>query len=244
MHKEKAGGGTIAAKGGKGGYATGTLHLEVGQKLYMYTGNSGTGDSWNGGGARLDANDYKNGGGGGTDIRLTNGNWDTSAGLNSRILVAGGGGGSIAECVVRHRCWIEEWFAYDVWIPERAPHIQPQRMATYQFPLSTQIQVLTRHFLRLCRSLLRSLSTARNQFQRQLLLPLQLRPIQWWWRILVGMLPERQVCCRFIPRAKIARSMVAPGSSCSTKLTTAAEHLTAVDPQLLLDRAASHLPLL
>ena len=75
-----------------GAYTKGEIELEEDDKLYLYIGksttstanskvfNNGTGDGggWNGGGS--------------TDIRLTNGDWDNFNSLKSRIMVAGAGG--------------------------------------------------------------------------------------------------------------------------------------------------------
>lgn len=73
-------------KGGRGGYASGVIHLSLDDTLYVYIGGSGqTGGlagGWNGGGAGINYN----GGGGATDIRVE-GNT-----LYHRIIVAGGGG--------------------------------------------------------------------------------------------------------------------------------------------------------
>ncbi len=71
--------------GGRGGYAKGVLSLSAGDTLHVYVGGQGTGctsSRW-----------WSTGGGGATDFRLVSGSWNSSAGLNSRILVAGGGGG-------------------------------------------------------------------------------------------------------------------------------------------------------
>jgi hypothetical protein len=71
--------------GGRGGYSSGDAYLIAGTYLYIYVGSHGTGStsaSWG-----------STGGGGATDIRLVNGAWNNSAGLYSRIIVAGGGGG-------------------------------------------------------------------------------------------------------------------------------------------------------
>jgi hypothetical protein len=71
--------------GGRGGYAKGDVTLTAGQTIQVYVGQQGTGclnSSWR-----------STGGGGATDFRLTGGNWNDNAGLLSRILVAGGGGG-------------------------------------------------------------------------------------------------------------------------------------------------------
>ena len=79
-------------KGGNGAYTSGEIELQQGQKLYIYVGqkgiskgndttfNNGTGSSggWNGGGS--------------TDIRIVEGAWNSSNSINSRIMVAAGGG--------------------------------------------------------------------------------------------------------------------------------------------------------
>ena len=92
---------------GKGGYVKGGINLDKNKTIYIYVGSMGVPQSVNG-------STYKNGyiantggyngggntsnagcgGGGSTDIRLySNGTWNNSASLNSRIIVAGGGGG-------------------------------------------------------------------------------------------------------------------------------------------------------
>ena len=71
--------------GGRGGYAKGDVYLNAGQTIQVYVGQQGSGclnSSWR-----------STGGGGATDFRLNGGNWNDNAGLLSRILVAGGGGG-------------------------------------------------------------------------------------------------------------------------------------------------------
>ncbi|MBQ8131470.1 MAG: hypothetical protein IJ193_03175, partial [Bacilli bacterium] len=100
---------TIRA-GGLGGYTSGTIKLNKGEKLYVYVGGhpeiSGTIDKYtggtggyNGGGnggndGNKDADSEPGGAGGGaTDIRLLNGSWDDFDSLKSRIMVAGAGGG-------------------------------------------------------------------------------------------------------------------------------------------------------
>ena len=82
------------SKGGKGGYTKGTIHLNAGDKLYMFIGGQpqrGAG-GYNGGGqpgSRVAA--YNTGGGGGaTDIRTVN--EQTEYAYKRRIMVAGGGG--------------------------------------------------------------------------------------------------------------------------------------------------------
>lgn len=81
--------------GGKGAYTSGIIHLTAGDILYFYVGgqpNNGTG-GYNGGGNGSGNGQYF-GGGGATDVRLVNGEWNDNASLISRIMVAAGGGGS------------------------------------------------------------------------------------------------------------------------------------------------------
>ncbi|NBP30197.1 MAG: hypothetical protein EBV23_11605, partial [Flavobacteriia bacterium] len=71
--------------GGRGGYSKGDVYLAAGTTINIYVGGQGSG---------CNASYWKStGGGGATDFRLTGGNWNDNAGLYSRILVAGGGGG-------------------------------------------------------------------------------------------------------------------------------------------------------
>ncbi|HGM1411684.1 TPA: glycine rich domain-containing protein [Clostridioides difficile] len=75
-----------------GGYSYGELTLKKETTLYVYTGATGSSNKYekftfNGGGLSVN-----NGGGGATDIRLVNGDWNNEQGLLSRIIVAGGGG--------------------------------------------------------------------------------------------------------------------------------------------------------
>ena len=87
-----------ASKGGKGGYATGSIVLNAGDTLYIYVGGSGSTGTcensictggFNGGGYR---SVYK-GGGGATDMRfLGSDNPLVQQSLLSRVIVAGGGG--------------------------------------------------------------------------------------------------------------------------------------------------------
>ena len=90
---------------GKGGYSSGNINLNAGEKLYIYIGQKGTdaevrknaAAAFNGGGLGTwdnGDNEAAGGGGGATDIRLTNGEWNNEASLASRIMVAGGGGGT------------------------------------------------------------------------------------------------------------------------------------------------------
>ena len=74
--------------GGKGGYTSGVLHLNVDNILYVYVGGR---NGYNGGGTK--GNGGNGGGGGGaTDIRILPKSNANS--LASRIMVAGGGGGA------------------------------------------------------------------------------------------------------------------------------------------------------
>jgi len=102
-------GSTSGGTGGLGSLTSGYIYLYQGEKIYAYVGGAADGlnGGYNGGGngsARASTNSaYKDGGGGGgaTDIRYffnytpTVGEleWNTILGLNSRIMVAAGGGG-------------------------------------------------------------------------------------------------------------------------------------------------------
>ena len=90
----------------QGAYTSGNIYLNKGTNLYVYVGSAGVQSStslssptvFNGGGGYTSGClDYNNStGGGATDIRLVNGNWDDFSSLKSRIIVAAGGGGNIA----------------------------------------------------------------------------------------------------------------------------------------------------
>ena len=79
-------------KSGKGSYTSGNIKLVKGTKLYVYIGQKGQavngGITFNNGHAN--ANGWN--GGGATDIRVISGNWDNDESINSRIMVAAGGG--------------------------------------------------------------------------------------------------------------------------------------------------------
>ena len=82
------GGGT---KGGNGAYVKGNIELKQGETIYIYVGGQGDSNGnggYNGGGKAGVQVVNNDGGGGATDIRLVIGN------LNSRIMVAAGGGGA------------------------------------------------------------------------------------------------------------------------------------------------------
>ena len=97
------GGGTSI---GNGAYTSGNIDLSEKEKLYFYTGGMGSSNStqtnsggYNGGGYSGNwegCNSY--GGGGSTDVRLSDGSWNDVSGLNTRIMVAAGGAGT-GSCV-------------------------------------------------------------------------------------------------------------------------------------------------
>ena len=92
---------------GRGGYVLGNINIGKSANLYIYVGGIGlvgSGDNntvggWNGGGklySQLSGYAICYSGGGATDIRLINGDWENFNSLKSRIMVAGAGGGGIA----------------------------------------------------------------------------------------------------------------------------------------------------
>lgn len=98
-----------STNGGKGGYASGVINLNKGDKLYIYAGGMGPSNSsatnvggYNGGGYSgyySTVNSY--GGGGATDVRLNSGLWNSATGLNSRIMVAAGGAGTVSNLTTK-----------------------------------------------------------------------------------------------------------------------------------------------
>ncbi len=91
---------------GKGAYTAGTIRLEEDQKLFIYTGKNATDEgnfytaAFNAGSTakgkdRTDEYGHNSSSGGGaTDVRLVSGEWNNTASLRSRIMVAAGGGGT------------------------------------------------------------------------------------------------------------------------------------------------------
>ena len=74
---------------GRGAYTAGLIYLEENQHLYFYIGTIGTNSP------SVNKHNINNlYGGGATDVRLIGGGWGDSAGKQSRIMVAGGGGHS------------------------------------------------------------------------------------------------------------------------------------------------------
>lgn len=88
-----AGASSSSAQGGSGAYTSGIIYLEENTLLFFYVGGKGSGRNGgaNGGGS---GNGAGRGGGGATDVRLIGGEWNDTDSLNSRIMVAGGGGGA------------------------------------------------------------------------------------------------------------------------------------------------------
>ncbi len=92
----------------KGSYVKGTAYIEEGTKLYFYVGGAnsdttGVTGGYNGGGTGGSVintsggtnhcgTNYRNGGGGATDVRTISGVWNDTSSLNSRIIVASGAG--------------------------------------------------------------------------------------------------------------------------------------------------------
>ena len=88
-----AGGG--GNKGGRGAYVSGIIYLEENDHLYFYYGEKGgKTKAFNGGGTGSTQNSNYFAGGGATDVRLISGEWNEESSLESRIMVAAGGGGT------------------------------------------------------------------------------------------------------------------------------------------------------
>lgn len=105
----RGGSGYGGNKLGLGGYSVGTLELKEITTFFIYAGQQGRPYSdyniglytFNGGGyinTSFNIIHIGGAGGGASDIRLKNGNWDDYESLKSRIIVAGGGGGGQPNC--------------------------------------------------------------------------------------------------------------------------------------------------
>ena len=88
----------LANSYGFGAYTAGNIHINKNDKLYLYVGQ-GTSESTE---VYASTRYYFNGGGFGeapgggvTDIRLINSDWDNTNGIMSRIMVSAGGGGAV-----------------------------------------------------------------------------------------------------------------------------------------------------
>ena len=102
------GNGSRKANGGTGGYTSGIIYLEKGEKIYIYVGGHGedatvgkdSQNGYNGGGLGTwdhEDDETAGAGGGATDIRLVANEWNDFESLKSRIMVAAGGGGASWE---------------------------------------------------------------------------------------------------------------------------------------------------
>ena len=102
------GNGSQRANGGTGGYTSGIIYLEKGEKIYIYVGGHGedatvgkdSQNGYNGGGLGTwdhEDDETAGAGGGATDIRLIANEWNDFESLKSRIMVAAGGGGASWE---------------------------------------------------------------------------------------------------------------------------------------------------
>ena len=118
------GGGYDIYIGGKGACTSGYIYLTKGEKIYIYVGSQGESQAnvnnsggWNGGGSAVHdlydvaTIDVFGGGGGATDVRYfgdttpsaSDLEWNSTIGLNSRIMVAAGGGGAyVYELTTTH----------------------------------------------------------------------------------------------------------------------------------------------
>ena len=82
-----------------GGYASGIINLKKGTDFFIFIGQAGNNlrtNIFNGGGigGLSNQNSFGQSGGGATDIRIDNNEWNNFSSLKSRIMVAAGGGGS------------------------------------------------------------------------------------------------------------------------------------------------------
>ena len=96
-----ASGGNAVVSAGSAGYVSGVISLTKNQMLYVYTGQLGNSREnysstymFNGGGyANRNAGHCGACGGGATDVRTVDGEWDNTTSLESRIIIAAGGAG-------------------------------------------------------------------------------------------------------------------------------------------------------
>lgn len=83
-----------ARTGGKGSYVSGVVYLEENETLYFYIGGTTTTSKGGVNGGGDGGSETGKGGGGSTDVRTIRGAWDQEESLQSRFLVAAGGGGA------------------------------------------------------------------------------------------------------------------------------------------------------
>ena len=87
-------GGTYSNYLSGGAYTSGEISLNENNSLFVYVGRHGLDNSSTSYVFNYGYHNYSCNGGGSTDIRVTNGSWDNSTSINSRIMVAAGGGSS------------------------------------------------------------------------------------------------------------------------------------------------------
>lgn len=80
--------------GGKGAYTSGVTYFDKGTLLYFYIGGTTTTAAGGTNGGGNGGTKTGKGGGGSTDVRTKSGNWDLVESLQSRIMIAAGGGGA------------------------------------------------------------------------------------------------------------------------------------------------------
>ena len=80
--------------GGKGAYTSGVTYFDKGTLLYFYIGGTTTTATGGTNGGGNGGTKTGKGGGGSTDVRTKSGNWDLVESLQSRIMIAAGGGGA------------------------------------------------------------------------------------------------------------------------------------------------------
>lgn len=80
--------------GGKGAYTSGLIYLEENEILYFFIGGTTTTSAGGLNGGGTGGSSTGAGGGGSTDVRTVSGEWNQNDSLQSRIMVAAGGGGA------------------------------------------------------------------------------------------------------------------------------------------------------
>lgn len=80
--------------GGKGAYTSGITYFEQGEMLYFYIGGTTSTSEGGANGGGTGGSDTGKGGGGATDVRTVSGAWDLKESLQTRMMIAAGGGGA------------------------------------------------------------------------------------------------------------------------------------------------------